>query len=501
MTAKHGNTSNYVRRILVAALLTVALIAAATVDLGHGPAGPSTLFAPAFSVSPASSDSSTWYCAVPRLDKAPGVSIELELTNLTVRAQRAAIDFYAANGTDVHKSVSVAAASNRQVALSLPADKPGGVEIAFPGGGNVVGLMATGTQGYSQLLCQPSPGPQWLVEGMSTLGNSTGGLAVFNPFAADAIVDISFLTPSGFQQPGPLQAIVLKGHSTTEVYLPDWLQGVDPIAAQVTTRIGRVVAGAIEVRSDSAASGVVLPPVSAEIFSNYVFPLLSETTNQAVTLQLYNLSDTQQNATISIRPLASTGAESPTTTQASATTVEAGSPRFKESVPAQGTLGIPLKTIASVPIGTPFSMHVSGGVVALVVVKGSTAGPLAGLFEVPGVKIAWHRWLELAYGPPSGLAGNQVAMVVGSAANRGSGLVETFYFGRKVSPTAQLKGIDSTAGVPFVIDRTKVQVYASSFPGGLPAAFTISTSDSTVAAMALIGADGSLTPFSQIPVS
>ena len=488
------------RRTVVAAVLALALVVAATVDLGRGPAGPNALFAPAFSVSPQSSDSSTWYCAVPRLDKAPGVSVALELTNLTARAQRAAVDFYAANGKDIHKSIAVAAASNRQVALSLPSAKPGGVEVTFPGGGNVVGLMATGSQGYSQLLCQPSPGPQWLVEGMSTQGNSTGGLAVFNPFASDAIVDISFLTPSGMQQPGPLQAIVLAGHSTTEVYLPDWLQGVGPIAAQVSTRIGRVVAGAVEVRADPSASGVVLPPVSAEIFSNYDFPLLSVTTNQSVTLQLYNLTDAQQNANVSIRALAPTGEVSPTTTQASATTVEAGPPRFKESVPAQGSLSIPLKTIASVPIGTPFSMHVRGSVVAMVVVKGSTAGPLAGIFEEPGVKIAWHRWLELAYGPPGGLAGNQLALVVGSPNNRASGLVEPFYLVRKAL-TAQLKGIDSTAGVPFVADRTKVQVYPSKFPGGLPVAFTISTSSATVAAMALIGGDGSLTPLSQIPVN
>ena len=500
MAVKHSTSGDFVRRILVAAVLALAFVVAATVDLGRGPAGPSALFAPAFSVSPQSSDSSTWYCAVPRLNKAPGVSIELELTNLTPRGQRAAVDFYAANGKDLHKSVSVAPASNRQVALSLPSNKPGGVEVTFPGGGNVVGLMATGSPGYSQLLCQPSPGPQWLVEGMSTQGNSTGALAVFNPFAADAIVDISFLTPSGLQQPGPLQAIVLAGHSTAEVYLPDWLQGVGPIAAQVTTRIGRVVAGGIEVRSDSAANGVVLPPISAEIFSNYDFPLLSVTTNQSVTLQLYNLSGAQRNATVSIRPLAPAGEVSPTTTQASVTTVEAGPPRFKESVPAQGSLSIPLKTISSVPIGTPFSMRVSGGVVAMVVVKGSTAGPLAGLFEEPGVKIAWHRWLELAYGPPGGLAGNQVAMVVGSSTNRGSGLVEPFYFVRKAL-AAQLKGIDSTAGVPFTVDRTEVEVYSSKFPGGLPAAFTISTSSATVAAMALIGGDGSLMPFSQIPIN
>ncbi|MDA8116700.1 MAG: hypothetical protein M0000_04800 [Actinomycetota bacterium] len=47
------------RRTVVAAVLALALVVAATVDLGRGPAGPNALFAPAFSVSPQSSDSST----------------------------------------------------------------------------------------------------------------------------------------------------------------------------------------------------------------------------------------------------------------------------------------------------------------------------------------------------------------------------------------------------------------------------------------------------------
>ncbi len=487
---------------MVAAVLALALVAAATVNLGRGPAGPNVLFAPAFSVSPQNSDSSTWYCTVPRLDKVPGVSIGLELTNLSPRAQRASVDFYSGNGKDLHKAYSVPAGTNLPVTLELPASKPGGVEVTFPGGGNVVGMVATGSQGYSQLLCQPSPGPQWLVEGMSTQGSSTAALAVFNPFGADAIVDIAFLTPSGLQQPGPLQAIVVGGHSTTEVYLPNWLQGVGPIAAQVTTRIGRVVAGAVEVRSDPSATGVVLVPVSAEIFSGYDFPLLSVTANQGVTLQLYNLSGTEQTANVSISTLSSVGGVSATTTTTAvpSTTLQVGSSRFKESVPAQGTMSIPLKTIASVPIGTPFSMHVSGGVVAMVVAKGSSAGPLVGLFEEPGVKLSWHRWLELLYGPSAAEAGSQVAMVVGSGGKRGSGLVEPFYFVHHAL-SAQLSGIDSVAGVPFVVDSSQVQVFPSEFPGGLPVAFTISTSRDTVPAMALIGSDGSLTPFSQIPVN
>ncbi len=499
MAAFHSRRS-FVRRIVVAAVLAVALVAAATVDLGRGPAGPNALFAPAFSVSPQNSDSSTWYCAVPRLDKAPGVSIGLELTNLSPHAQRASVDFYSGSGKDLHKTYLVLAGSTLPVVWAVPASKPGGVEVTFAGGGNVVGMVATGSQGYSQLLCQPSPGPQWLVEGLSTQGASTAALAVFNPFAADAIVDIAFLTPSGQQQPGPLQAIVVGAHSTKEVYLPDWVQGTGPIAAQVTTRIGRVVAGAVEVRSDPSASGVVLAPVSAEVFTSYDFPLLSATANQAVALQLYNLSGTQQTAKVSVHPLSPVGGASVTTTTvASSTTAQVGSPRFNESVPAQGTISIPLKTIASVPIGTPFSMHVSGEVVAMVVVKGSTAGPLVGLFEEPGVKLSWHRWLELLYGPPASESGSQVAMVSSSNAKRGSGLVEPFYFVHRAL-SAQLSGIDNVAGVPFVVDRNHVQLFQSKFPGGLPTAFTISTSSDTVPAMALIGSDGSLTPFSQIPV-
>ncbi len=498
LTKRHGVSRGAFRGIAIALGLLAAFFAAVNLNFAGGSNPSAGVFVPAFSVSPASSDSSTWYCSLPSMSKFPGQSVVLHLTNTVDRSLRAKVRI-SQGGSIKTLAIKVAPKSDVSMPLTLSAKAASGISIAFAGGGSLAGLTISGPNGYSQEYCQPSPGPSWIVEGLSTAGNSIGAVSVYNPFGTDSIVDMKLLTGQGSQSPGPLQAVVLAPGASISVNLLDWEQGQRPIAISINTRLGRVVVGGIELRSDSSASGIAFAPATAETFNHYNFPLLNQTSNQSVVLDLYNFSASRQRVKVAIQALNQSGTT--TSTLASSTTAGSAKTGFDEAIPAQTAVSIPLKAIASVPVGTLFSLAVgvNGDVSAIVTLAGSSLGPASGLFLESGANQSWPRWLSMLYGAPSSQSYSHLAVLF-RAPSRGATALLTRNL--RVLPPASSNAVlpaDAPTGVVLTSTPDQANILGTSNTGGFPASFRMTSSKMAIFAIAFIGPDGSLTPLASIP--
>ena len=506
---------NKYRRVAVLVGLVLAFFVASNLDIAGGQNGSVGVFVPPFSISPTSSDSSTWYCSTPSLGANTASVLTLELTNNSGHRQSAQIEFDQANGTV--KMLHRVLAPKTNIAIPVTARATGGLGIGvdFSGGGDLAGLTVSGSLGYSQEFCQPSPGPTWLVQGLGTAGTSAGKISIYNPFGTDSIIDLSFLTPNGLEQPGPLQAMVLGPKRSMSVNVMDWVQGQSPLSAVIQTRLGRVVPGGLELRSNPLPSGITFAPTSPETFPIYKFPLLNQTTNQSVDLDLYNFSQNRQIISISTQSLVQNlvpGTAIPSTFSSPTSSVGSKS-SFVETVPGETAISIPLKTIASVPVGTPFSLLVKGGAQfsAIVTLSGSTAGPDVGLTLEQGSEQEWPRWFSVLYTQPAGTDYKSVMIAYGAQKDGVSGLFLRDRLGaanlaetpNSITTPGYSNGsptVDGQNGVSLSTSRKRLSVYATLSSGTLPIAYSLTASSDAVVAVAFVGSDGSIVPFSSIPM-
>ena len=514
MTNSYVIRQNKYRRGAVLVGLVLAFLLAANLDIAGGQNGDIGVFVPPFSISPTSSDSSTWYCSAPSLNANSASVLTLELTNNSGHRQTAQIKFDQANGTVKMLHRALAPKSNMAIPVTARGTGGLGIGIDFSGGGDIAGLTLSGTLGYSQEFCQPSPGPTWLVQGLGTGGSSSGKISIYNPFGTDSIIDLSFLTPDGLEQPGPLQAMVLGPNRSMSVNVMDWVQGQSPISAVIQTRLGRVVPGGLEMRSNPLPSGITFAPTSPETFPIYKFPLLDQTTNQSVVLDLYNFSQNRQIISISTQSFAQNlvpGTATPSTFSSS--TSRGLKSSFVEMVPGETAISIPLKTIASVPVGTPFSLLVKGGAQfsAIVTLSGSTAGPDVGLTLEQGSEQEWARWLSVLYSQPTGTDYKSVMIAYVAQKDGVSGLFLRDRLGSATLtetpnsiPTPAFSNgvptVDGQNGVTLSTSRKMVNVYPTLSSGTSPIAYSLTASSDALVAVAFVGSDGSIVPFSSIPM-
>jgi hypothetical protein len=85
-------------------------------------------------------------------------------------------------------------------------------------------------------------GERWVVPGLSTVGSERAYLRFANPFAADATVAVSFLTPEGEEVPLALQNLTVPARATLEVAVNDHLPEREDLAAVAEVLSGRVAA-------------------------------------------------------------------------------------------------------------------------------------------------------------------------------------------------------------------------------------------------------------------
>ncbi len=120
--------------------------------------------------------------------------------------------------------------------------------VEVDGGEVAVDHDLAGTLGRDTAPCATSASPEWSVPWGVTTRDAQELLVFFNPFAADATLDISFATEAGTREPVPYQGFVVPARSVIAFDVAE--PGVADRSAQVSTHIvsrsGRVVVDRIQ---------------------------------------------------------------------------------------------------------------------------------------------------------------------------------------------------------------------------------------------------------------
>jgi hypothetical protein len=195
-------------------------------------------------VPPANAISTAWYCAAGSAVSGGATDEWIDIANLSASRITAAITVFPGGDDEpATREVDLDAYQriSERVARILETPNPGVVVEVF-GGPAIVEHELRGATDLAMGPCAHEPSRRWYFAAGDTAKGSVQALELFNPFGDDAIVDITFVTNGGVQEPTELQGFVIGRHSKVVVPIQDLVQRQDRVATQVVTRTGRIVA-------------------------------------------------------------------------------------------------------------------------------------------------------------------------------------------------------------------------------------------------------------------
>jgi hypothetical protein len=195
-------------------------------------------------VPPKSAVSAAWYCAEGTSSDGGRADETIVIGNLAKHDISATVTVMA--GADKQpraEELTITALGQERIPVSdiMSTDEPG-VLVEVQGGQAVVEHVLKGNDDVAVGPCARQPSGHWYFAEGSTERGAQEWLALFNPFGDDAIVDITFLTSSGFESPGALQGFVVPRHSRVSVPVHEHALREGRVAIAVQARSGRVVA-------------------------------------------------------------------------------------------------------------------------------------------------------------------------------------------------------------------------------------------------------------------
>lgn len=380
MSASPGRAVGRARPALALAVVAVVVLGG-VVDAVVGRALPARAGAVGTAVvgDPAASASAA-FCAGGTAGPGQPADPVVYLTNTGAKPVRGAmrtVTPHHAGGAGRHAaSLSVPARST--VAVDPTAGVPAGpmaASFVFEGGGVVASQVVRGPGGWAAAPCATRPAQSLVLAGGSTAGGSSLTLSLLDPTAAPAVVDVTFLTPSGAVVPAPYQGIDLAPGQLVSEDVGTYVQNAGAVATLVTTESGSVVADELEQWAGGAGLSLWLGARSARTV--WSFADTTATPGGALTVAVANPGAAATTATISFE-----------LGQASVV------PR-RVVVPGRALVTVDLTSTSGLPASTPFGVVVTARtpvVVARTVTAPSTAAPpRTGAW--PGVGAPARQWL------------------------------------------------------------------------------------------------------------
>jgi hypothetical protein len=129
------------------------------------------------------------------------------------------------------------------------------VEIA--GGQAVVAHAVARNDDVATEPCARSAARDWYFAGGTTLKGAQQFLVLLNPFGDDAIVDVTFLTDDGVQQPDDFQGLSVPRRSRVTIPVHEAVPRQRNVAMHAHARSGRVVAERSELFDGTASEGEI----------------------------------------------------------------------------------------------------------------------------------------------------------------------------------------------------------------------------------------------------
>jgi hypothetical protein len=372
--------------ITVLGIVVVVGVVSAAASTPSAPAAPGT--ADGVRIAPVGAFSSSAFC-VGGVGTAADATIYL--TNSSPRP---------VTGTVTSTGVSTGGTPSVRRPVSVPARETVGVDPAtglpagstassfvFAGGGVVASQVVSGPNGWSTAPCASEVSPMWAFAGGSTVPGDTLTLDLFNPAAAEAVVNISFLTESGTVVPQPYQGLSIAPGQLVEENVGDYVQNAADIATLVTAESGAPVATELQQWSSASAIGLSLRLGAPSLSSTWRFAqstAVTGTGGSTVSFHLANPSQAPVTATLEVG--LSSGTVLP----------------HKVEIAPQSIVAVTSGT-TGLPQGVPFALTVTSTapIVAGRSVQAASGATLPTWGSSSGTVTLANRWLVPAPGFPA----------------------------------------------------------------------------------------------------
>lgn len=284
-------------------LTALVVVLAALVGVGLADATvsrPSPTLAPAAASSPApvGAQSSSWFCVG---GTTAAGHLGVMLTNVSTKTLTGSMTVVGQKGAAHQAPVAL---PGRSVQALNPANVTPGQWLAsrveLYGGGVAAAQSAQASSGWSEVPCTTTTSPSWYLPSGATAGGSQLEAALYNPTATTAVADLSFVTPSGVQQPQPYQGLVIPSGALVVKDVGKYVQNQQSVATEVTTKSGRLVAVELQ-RGSGPAAGLSLRLGVPRVQRHWVVPSTVNTPGGAVDLDIFNPTISNQRVTVSVR--------------------------------------------------------------------------------------------------------------------------------------------------------------------------------------------------------
>jgi len=243
------------RRIAVVALISVLAGAALIAGSPTRPPAPAAARATeAVMQPPAGVRSSAWFCpgGVPGAD-AP-VSDNVYVTNLSARDTSVRLTALSTTRPPVGRQVGVAANSMVAVSVADLSDAPDAAVVVEPFSDGIVVEESIATPTRDDVAigpCATASSPTWYFAAGSTASGSEQWLSLLNPYATDAVVDITLVTNEGQRRPDALRGVPVLARTRVAIHVNEHADRKQWVAVIVESREGaRVVAQQTVVHND-----------------------------------------------------------------------------------------------------------------------------------------------------------------------------------------------------------------------------------------------------------
>ena len=387
--ARSGSGARPARRLPALLVLAGLVLAAAVADRSAPGVPAHAAPAPARQrlqpgAAPGSALASAWYCPLATTAAGSAARGLLVLANSGDTELGANVTVMPVQGKAASRAVRLP--PRAQVAVGLAeivtttADAPWVAALVEIDGGQAAAEEAVfGPSGITLTPCASSASDHWYFAEGSTGRDDTLLLGLFDPFPDDAIVDLSFTTDQGRAEPADFKGLVVPGRGLLVVDVGQHVRRRDLVSTTVAARSGRIVASRLQVRGGAPALGTTLDLGAPSAGTSWYFPDGATGDGIVERYQLYNPSDRESQAQLSL--VLDQGEAEP----------------FHLTVPPQGTVGVVTSAEPRVPKGVPHGavVAVTNGVplVAERVVTATAPAPRHGLLDVLGARAPARRWL------------------------------------------------------------------------------------------------------------
>lgn len=331
-------------------------------------------------VPPDGTMSAAWYCPEGTSNDDGRADETVAVANAGERPVEAVVTVLRGGESPVRHRVEVPPRSRELVRIAdiVETADPGVVVEVF-GGEAAVEHQLEGGGDLAVGPCARSASDRWFFAGGTTVKDARDVLALLNPFPDDAIVDMTFFTEDGPEQPTALQALVVPGRSRLAVPVHDHVLRKETAAAEVVVRTGRVVAERSiqwDGSTDRRGFGVVLGVTATA--ETWTFP--EGLAQEGVAEDIWILNPHEHDTAVEIQPL-----------------LDGDSPVPPEEVEVAARSATSFRVNDLVEAGVGHSVLVSAvgdeEVVVFQEITATDGSPRPGYAIVPGVREAARRWL------------------------------------------------------------------------------------------------------------